>query len=427
MVIFDPLYGEFVLPPHLAQLALTPEVRRLSQIRLLNTLTPSLATLGELRRYSHTLGVLYLCERNGAHGYSDEERKALGASVFLHDIGTPPFGHLLEYHLRELYGWSHEKVIHAVLYGTHAPENKAHQIFGRRTIEFRSVLKKIGISLELVGQIVTSNHPLAALLFGTLDLDNLDNIARMSYALGFPGGSELAIRIAPNLMVSRNSALVLSERNYRAAVKAWLTLRKSVYDVVAFDPSTVAAQASLSEAIGIAIDKSEISENDWNLTDEQLIELLLKNESTKSIISREYLGRLVAMAFAIRLRGSLKDYNLSSRKNVKERVEEALRQEFTKERVLGYSFVDHGTFEKRLVFFDSDAHRAWEVGSVSESILLYGFVRCAHPLPPGRCKRAANALLESLHVPQDRILDFRVRPDIRPTDEHQQSLALPSA
>src|SRR5712692_9001696 len=73
MVIFDPLYGEFVLPPHLEELMLTPEVRRLSQIRLLNTLTPSLATLGELRRYSHTLGVLYLCSQNPLRGYSEEE------------------------------------------------------------------------------------------------------------------------------------------------------------------------------------------------------------------------------------------------------------------------------------------------------------------------------------------------------------------
>jgi HD superfamily phosphohydrolase len=115
MIIYDPLYGHFPIPSYLSRLILTPEVRRLSQIRLLNTLSPSLAVLGELRRYSHTLGVLYLCERNRAHGYSEDERKALAASVLLHDIGTPPFGHLLEYYLRETKGWSHEGIIKPIL------------------------------------------------------------------------------------------------------------------------------------------------------------------------------------------------------------------------------------------------------------------------------------------------------------------------
>src|SRR6266700_4760404 len=99
MKVYDPIYGGFSLPSYVEELVFAPEVRRLSQIRLLNTLTPSLATLGELRRFSHTLGVLHLCDLNGAKGFSPEERKALAASVLLHDIGTPPFGHLMEYNL----------------------------------------------------------------------------------------------------------------------------------------------------------------------------------------------------------------------------------------------------------------------------------------------------------------------------------------
>src|SRR5437870_336364 len=111
MKVHDPLYGTFKLAGRWLPLLFTPEVRRLSQIRLLNTLTPSLATLGELRRYSHTLGVLHLCQLNQRGPFSVEERDALAASVILHDIGTPPFGHLFEYHLRELAGWNHEAVI----------------------------------------------------------------------------------------------------------------------------------------------------------------------------------------------------------------------------------------------------------------------------------------------------------------------------
>src|SRR5439155_19290382 len=117
------------VPAQLVSLIVTPEVRRLSQVRLLNSLSPSIAALSEVRRYSHTLGVLHLCTLNKSLQASPSEQAALAASVLLHDIGTPPFGHIFEYHLRDLKGWDHEGVITAVLWGHHVPENVAHQIF----------------------------------------------------------------------------------------------------------------------------------------------------------------------------------------------------------------------------------------------------------------------------------------------------------
>jgi HD superfamily phosphohydrolase len=163
MKVRDPIYGEFELTGRWLPLLFTPEVRRLSQIRLLNTLTPSLATLGELRRFSHTLGVLHLCQLNRQRKYSSQECDALAASVILHDIGTPPFGHLFEYHLREMTGWNHENVIQSILWGFHAPENKAHQIFAGRQIQVLPELRRSGISIELVQAIITRAHPLSQL------------------------------------------------------------------------------------------------------------------------------------------------------------------------------------------------------------------------------------------------------------------------
>src|SRR2546427_4285772 len=158
MRIHDPLYGYFEIPPSLESLVVTPEVRRLSQIRLLNCITPSLAALGEIRRYSHTLGVLYLSAQNSSPTYSEHEHRALSASVLLHDIGTPPFGHLFEYHLRELKGWTHEGIIKAILWGHHVPENRVHQIFAGRMLQFRNALKHSEISLALVEEIITGKH-----------------------------------------------------------------------------------------------------------------------------------------------------------------------------------------------------------------------------------------------------------------------------
>jgi HD superfamily phosphohydrolase len=426
MIICDPLYGHFPIPSYLSRLILTPEVRRLSQIRLLNTLSPSLAVLGELRRYSHTLGVLYLCERNRAHGYSEDERKALAASVLLHDIGTPPFGHLLEYYLRETKGWSHEGIIKPILWGHHAPENRAHQIFGGRTIEFRSVLRSSGIPLEIVEAIVTGQHPLSVLLFGTIDLDNLDNMARMAWALGMPSGPDLAVRLASALSVRRDLGLCLPCAEERQAVRQWAALRRSVYEVIAFDPPTVAAQAVLSEAIHSAFGSGALCEDDWSLSDEGLLDLLRANSDTKDAITREYLGRLPSMAFWVQVDGTLEALNLGDRSSAKAVVEEALQYAFPGERVLGYVFVDRGTFEKKLTFCIQNSQETWEEGQTSLSVILYGFVRSAKNLSPVRCRRGTEHLLEHLGISINRLKRCQTGPFTEETDG-QWSLDFPSS
>lgn len=426
MNVYDPLYGRFCLPPYLSQLVVMPEVRRLSQIRLLNTVTPSLATLGELRRYSHTLGVLHLCASNGLPGYSEDERRALEASVLLHDVGTPPFGHLLEYHLREKENWSHEKIIDAVLWGNHVPENRAHQIFAGRTIEFRSGLKKSGVSIELVEAIVQGKHPLSLLLFGTMDFDNLDNVARMSWALGMEGGAKLAALLAKALTISREGHLQLEQKGYCEPVHSWAALRRASYEVIAFDAPTVAAQAVLSEAIAIAIQKDVLSVESWTLSDEGLVETLLNDPDTKPVVSREYLGHLPLQAFCIQINASLTDLALDGREDAKKKIERALRKEFRRDRVLGYVFIDHGTFEKQVSFYDPVTSSHWEVGSISESIILYGFVRSRIKPSVTRCKRACNELLQSLSVPRDQLVRYQIGESMKGEDDQQSfNLAYP--
>ena len=88
--VHDCIFGSFELPSYLDSLLTTPEFRRLSEVRLININSPSLSSLSETKRYSHTLGVLRLALANPMLGFSEEERKALFAAII---VGTLPRTH----------------------------------------------------------------------------------------------------------------------------------------------------------------------------------------------------------------------------------------------------------------------------------------------------------------------------------------------
>lgn len=397
MLIHDPLYGSFEVPEYLHQLLSTPEVRRLSQIRLLNTLSPTLATLGEVRRYSHTLGVLHLALITAANSLDRQETRAMAAAVLLHDIGTPPFGHLMEYHLKEAFGWSHEAVIRDVLWGFHYPSNRAHQFFAGRTPLFQKELRNSTISLELVEAIISGTHPLSKLLFGTLDLDNLDNVARMTWCLGLNQGHTVAEKLASHLRVSPEGRIILSRSECIDLVQDWAWLRRRAYDTLVFDAPTVAAQAVLSKTIKIALDEAALDRHDWALSDEGLIDLLLSNPSTKRSISHEYLGKLPECSFIVQFSGSPSSLNFSTRQDIGLCIEDCLRQTGHGDNVLGYVFIDRGVFEKR-VTFTSETGSEWSVGSTSHSVVCYGFYRSSKTVSNDRSGKAVEMLVSKLGV-----------------------------
>ena len=411
MRVFDPLYGEFKTSMVIDQLLFSPEVRRLSQIRLLNTLSPSLATLGEIRRYSHTLGVLYLCDKTALRQYSVRDRLAFMAAVLLHDVGTPPFGHLFEYHLRDHRCWHHEDLADLILTGRHAPENRAHQPFGGRLLEFRNIMEKQDIDVDLVREILKFRHPVSKLIFGSMDLDNLDNVMRMAWALGMEVHPHVAVNLASSLDVDSHGQLLL-RHEMCPSVEEWARVRRSVYEVLVFDPYTVAAQAVLSEAISLAFREDILDKDWWDLYDEELIEILRRNPATKGLI-RDYLGRLPPLVFAAQLTGSIKDLGFDDRKAVQEATNRVLTDTVKATRCYAYIFEDRGTFSKELNFRDPTSGKFWRCGEKSSSTIVYGFVRDGTRIGFEKCRRAAMSFLKEGNVGEDRVLRLRIGPEGR--------------
>lgn len=167
---FDPCYGEWELPPVISELIRCKKLIRLKNISMgvmPNFLLPGYALPS---RFHHGLGVAYLakcvCEENT---FEDESfALLLLVSALLHDAGSTCFSHLGEYFLKQEFGKDGEQFLERVLQGD----------------EIARVLKKYGIAARDVLAMVTGKHPLSAVLNGSMDIDNLDNVYRYGRAIG---------------------------------------------------------------------------------------------------------------------------------------------------------------------------------------------------------------------------------------------------
>jgi HD superfamily phosphohydrolase len=376
MLIRDALYGPFELPAFLERLVLAPEFRRLSEIRLLNINSASLAGLADVSRYSHTLGVLRLALLNPLVGLGENELKAFLASIVVHDAGTPAFAHLFEYFLSERYGWDHESVVSSILTGTHHPDQHAHQIFRSHTPNFKKLCCAARVDFDLVLEFVRRRHRYSRLIFGSLDLDNLDNVARMTWMMGHHFDLACILRLAGSIGVDQSGQLQLPI-TAEEDVQTWLRLRSSAYEVLVFDGPTVAGQAVLSKVISLALDEGQLDLTDWHYDDKSLLDALMDSPATKKKLQADFFGQLPGLCLLYVARGdNLRRLNAIGRDTIVALIEEFLRDHFGPNGgVYGHIFRDRGTFAKRVDFVDPPSGQTWSVGKQSASLIMYGFIR----------------------------------------------------
>lgn len=393
MLVRDTIYGEFRLPSFLEPLIYAPEFQRLKSVRLLNIDSPTVAALSDVSRHSHTLGTLYLASQAGLLGHSREEVKALLAALIFHDVGTPPFGHLVEYQLRDRFGFSHEKILAKYIDGTHHPDTTSHQVGKGGRIRFAELCSKAGIDVGIVRSILTLEHPFSRLIFGDLDFDNLDNVARMAWFLGLRPDASQFIGLARELNV-RFDGSVLLPKSAAENVKAWAACRRRSYDVLVFDSAAVARQAVVSEAIGICLREGTISADDWSWVDDELLDHLGASPAAKTLLRRYYYNMPPRHAVHLRVsRGAMG--SLPAPSVAREHAEAVLNEFYPGRTHFTYVFADRGTFEKRVAFTCPSTDEQWSVGEQSLSLVVDGFV-AGSPGSVNKQRAAAEALRERL-------------------------------
>lgn len=284
----DPLYGKCKLNNFIYELALTPEVQRLRDVRLSNINSLFLPGISNISRYEHSIGVALLAEKLSNMLKLDEiDKHHLIAAGILHDVATPPFGHTVESVFKQKDpNYSHEKNIGLILEGKTSREDSIYgghtqvlytQFKASRLISSKKI-KGENLDPKVVASLIYGENTLGRFIKGDIDLDNIDNIYRMAYHMGIPINTSDTIAILEGYRLVGNQIAYIENNNQY--IKKWLDVRKTLYSELMPNPFDCSAKTMISYGVSKAIDAKEINgRHDWSLTDIELIDKLSQKNS----------------------------------------------------------------------------------------------------------------------------------------------------
>lgn len=252
VAMIDPLYGR--IEPGLGdelitRLLQTRPMARLRDNSLSSVPAEMLPTGQPSSRFEHSVGVAHLANELCKQPTFAPWRDQLMVAALFHDSGSIAFSHLAEIFLHEVTGQTHEQAAVDAL----ADEDVA------------LILSEHNVDPAMVLALINGCHPeLGGILAGTIDLDNLDNSARLLRALG--GAKEPQYSPLKLLKAFRLKSGTLSfDSRYLKDLAGWVECRDMLYTDVLYVDDRVSAGTMLYRAIEMAYTKGLIDERFFQL------------------------------------------------------------------------------------------------------------------------------------------------------------------
>ena len=127
---------------------------------------------------------------------------------------------------------------------------------------------------------------------GDIDLDNIDNVFRMAYHMGFPESRDVPLRLARAMVdFDKGTRQPVFKDGAAIDIELWRSTRRQVYEHLMPARSDFAGKAMLLFATIKAFEVGEIGALDWSLTDFAFMVRLL---SSKSAYTRNAAERWIA-------------------------------------------------------------------------------------------------------------------------------------
>ena len=312
--ISDALYCDLEFDEVIWQLAFTPAVQRLRHVRLSNVDSLSLPGISGASRFEHALGAATVARHLGfARSLDPQQRLMVQAAALIHDTAITPYGHLVEEAFAYLdRPFSHESKWSQLLNEATSkePGGAQSQVYLGRESGLRtwaeSTFENGRGALDEIIHAVRGEGDFGPLIKGTLDVDNIDNVARAAYHMGLAYDRRLPLQLASSMQGLDGDGIIVDKFGLDL-VKDWLTLRRAVYTRFMQAELDYSGKAMLLAATIAACEERLITENDWRLTDPQFTQRILTSgvKSAADPLQRWLLGDLWQLTDVVWMKGRL--------------------------------------------------------------------------------------------------------------------------
>ena len=287
-------------------------------------------------RYEHSLGVCHLAGLLSEQlGLSEKDKIELMLAGLYHDVATPPYAHLMEEVLKNLYGFDHEEQLRNIIIGQHDKVGGKHvQIFQGRMLKLHRVCqskhgRKLGLDsvrianlaagaeFDILGDLICSKD---------IDIDNIDNVVRSASAMGIHNFSTDIAEIITKSFIINNKKLYL-DSGIQQYLVTWQKVRETLYSMIFSSITDFSLQTMVKDAIQLIAEaepKYRLAKEDWALTETDFLnKRLLKYKKTSEIFDQIKLGKVYNCLAYFRINGgdilNPLNENLSTLQNIAEK------------------------------------------------------------------------------------------------------------